>query len=136
MRNKRRKVSFPDIVIIFLSIVLGISILITVHTIRDASGTYYDDESSLYYNLSDEDYVRLADRYYNTAVGNEEDPRVKKVADYYAVGRYFEKAFFANAFEKAGDTKRAELCRSQMNEIEPQMGQFASEKQKILSLFD
>ncbi len=136
MRNKRRKVSFPDIVIIFLSIVLGISILITVHTIRDASGTYYDDESSLYYNLSDEDYVRLADRYYNTAVGNEEDPRVKKVADYYAVGRYFEKAFFANAFEKAGDTKRAELWRSQMNEIEPQMGQFASEKQKILSLFD
>ena len=56
--------------------------------------------------------------------------------DYYAVGRYFEKAFLANAWEKAGNTAKAQKLRAQMEELEPQMGQFAAEKQKIEMIFE
>ncbi len=123
-----------NVINIILSVILGISILITFFVMRDASDVYYDNEQSLYYSLSDGAYTELADRYYQNGIGREDDKKVQKLSDYYAVGRYFEKAFFANAFEKAGMTEKAAAFRAQMDEIETQMGQFSAEKDKILEI--
>lgn len=130
----KKPVSPLNIVNIVLSVILGISILITIFVMRDASEVYYDSEQSLYYSLSEGTYTDLADRYNENAIGREDDRKVQKLSDYYAVGRYFEKAFFANAFEKAGMTEKAAVFRKRMEEIEPQMGQFSAEKERILKI--
>lgn len=130
----KKPVSPLNVVNIVLSVILGISILITIFVMRDASEVYYDSEQSLYYSLSEGTYTDLADRYNENAIGREDDRKVQKLSDYYAVGRYFEKAFFANAFEKAGMTEKAAVFRKRMEEIEPQMGQFSAEKERILKI--
>lgn len=130
----KKPVSPLNAVNIVLSVILGISILITIFVMRDASEVYYDSEQSLYYSLSEGTYTDLADRYNENAIGREDDRKVQKLSDYYAVGRYFEKAFFANAFEKAGMTEKAAVFRKRMEEIEPQMGQFSAEKERILKI--
>lgn len=119
---------------IILSVILGISILVTCFVMRDASDVYYDSEESLYYSLSDGRYSDLADRYNQSGIGREDDKKIQELADYYAVGRYFEKAFFATAFEKAGMTEKAAAFRAQMDEIETQMGEFSGEKDRILEI--
>jgi hypothetical protein len=48
---------------------------------------------------------------------------------------YFEKAFFANACKKTGDPDAEKKYRQQMEELEPQMGQFSAEKEQILKIF-
>lgn len=130
----KKQISPLNIVNIILSVILGISILITILVMRDTSEVYYDSEQSLYYSLSEGTYTDLADRYNENALAKENDPKVQKLSDYYAVGRYFEKAFFANAFEKAGMTEKAAAFRKRMEEIEPQMGQFSAEKEGILKI--
>ena len=130
----KKKGSVLNAINIILSVILGISILITCFVMRDASDVYYDSEESLYYCLSDGRYSDLADRYNQNAIGREDDKKIRKLSDYYAVGRYFEKAFFANAFEKAGMTEKAALFHAQMDEIEKQMGQFSGEKDRILDI--
>lgn len=132
----KKPFSILNFLIVFLSIVLAISIIITIHILRDARSISYDQEQYLYYRLSDGDYAALAERWNENALGNEDRPEIKKVSDYYAVGRYYEKAFQANAWEKAGNTAKAQKLRAQMEELEPLMGQFAAEKQKILRLFE
>ena len=126
--------SVLNVINIILSVILGISILITFFVMRDASDVYYDNEQSLYYSLSDGRYSDLADRYNQNGIGREDDKKVQRLSDYYAVGRYFEKAFFANAFEKAGMMEKAAAFRAQMDEIETQMGQFSGEKDRILEI--
>ena len=133
-KNNKKKFSLLDLLIILLSVVLAVSILLTIRSIRESGNAYYDTESSLYYDITDKDYASLADRYYNSGIGNENDPRVKKVSEFYAVGRYFEKAFFANAYEKAGSAEKAEKYRSEMIVLEEEMGQFIAEKQNILEI--
>lgn len=128
-------VSVLNILIVVLSIILAVSILVTISVFREETSAIYDSENSLYYTLRDEEYHSLARRYYDNAAGREDDPRVKDLAGYYAVGRYFEKAFFANAFMKAGDSEKEALYRRQMEALEPEMGEFAGEKEKILALF-
>lgn len=137
MRNKRQRRHFPvfNLLIIFLAVVLAVSIVFTVLMVREAGNDFYDRESSLYYSLNDHNYSTLARRYYENAAGREDDPRVKKLAEFYAVGRYFEQAFFANASIKAQDTERETRFRKQMEELEPQMGQFSAEKDRILEIF-
>lgn len=130
----KKPVSSLNILNIILSVILGISILITIFVMRDTSDVYYDNEQSMYYSLSEGTYTDLADRYNENGIGRENDPKVQKLSDYYAVGRYFEKAFFANAFEKAGMTEKAAAFRRRMEEIEPQMGQFSAEKERILKI--
>ena len=134
MRRKKR-FSFLNLLIIILSIILAISILITVFVIREWGSSYHSPESSLYYSLSNQEYSSLIRRYYDGAAAMEDDPRVQEVAEFYAVGRYFEKAFFANAYGKTGDSEREKKYRQQMEEIEPEMGQFSAEKQQILKIF-
>ena len=134
-RRTRRLFSILNVLIVILTIVLAVSILITIHMLRDESILYYDKENSLYSYLSDGEYSALIDRYYENGIGKETDPRTRKAAEYYAVGRYFEKAFFANAFEKAGNMEKADRCRQQMEELETEMGQFSAEKKEILKLF-
>ena len=123
------------LLIIILSIILAISIIITIFIVRDTGSTYYASESSLYYSLSNQEYSSLTRRYYDGAAGNEEDSHVKKTAEYYAVGLYFEKAFFANACKKTGDPDAEKKYRQQMEELEPQMGQFSAEKEQLLKIF-
>ena len=57
------------------------------------------------------------------------------MADFYAVGRYFESAFLANAYQKAGNSEKEEKMRQKMESFGEEMGQFAGEKDRILSLF-
>ena len=135
-RSGKKPFSILNFLIIFLSIVLAISIIISVYTLKDAENISYDQEQYLYYRLTDGEYAELAERWYENGLGNEDRPQVKKVLDYYAVGRYYEKAFLANAWEKAGNPAKAQKLRAQMEELEPQMGQFAGEKQKIRALFE
>ena len=134
MRRKKH-FSILNLLIIILSIILAISIIITIFIVRDTGSTYYASESSLYYSLSNQEYSSLTRRYYDDAAGNEEDSHVKKTAEYYAVGLYFEKAFFANACKKTGDPDAEKKYRQQMEELEPQMGQFSAEKEQILKIF-
>ena len=134
-KNKQKTFSFLNLLIVLLSFVLAISILITFSVFRENRSVYYDSESTLYMHLSDEDYSTLASRYYDNVIGHEEDSQVKKVADFYAVGRYFESAFLANAYHKAGNMEKEEKMRQRMNEAEAAMGQFEAEKDRILSLF-
>lgn len=135
-RNRqKRHFSIFNLLIIILSFILGVSILVTIFSVREAGKTFYDSESSLYNSLSDREYATLANRYYENAAGREDDPRVRKLAEYYAVGRYFEKAFFANAFRKAGNHDMETRYLQQMEEIEPDMGQFSAEKDQILKIF-
>lgn len=96
-KNKRKPFSFLNLVIVLLSFVLAISIITTIFVFRENRTVYYDSESTLYMYLSDEEYSTLANRYYDNVIGHEEDSQVRKVADFYAVGRYFESAFLANA---------------------------------------
>ncbi|MDO5132190.1 MAG: hypothetical protein Q4D81_04290 [Eubacteriales bacterium] len=133
--GRRRHFSLLDILIACLSVILAGSILISIFTLRESASIYYDREESLYYSLTDGDYAALAERFFDNGIGNEDDPNVKNVFDYYATGLYFEKAFYANALEKAGQPEKAQILRAQMEELEPQMGQFIVEKQKILRLF-
>lgn len=132
---RKRRFSVLNVLIVILSVILAVSIIVTIYVFRQERTVYYDSENSLYYSLSYGEYSSLVRRYYETAVGREEDPRIEKVADYYAVGRFFEKAFYANAFMKAQNPEKENLYRRQMEEIETAMGQFAGEKQKILQLF-
>lgn len=132
----KKPVSVLNVINIVLSVILGISILITIFVLRDTSELYHDSENSLYYSLSEGTYTDLANRYNENAIGREDDREVQKLSEYYAVGRYFEKAFFANAFEKAGRTEKAAAFRAQMEQIESQMGQFSSEKEKILEILE
>ncbi len=134
--RQKKPFSVLNVVNIILSVILALSILITIFVVREETEVYYDSENSMYYSLSDGNYSTLAERYYDNALGREDDPRIKKIADYYAVGRYFEKAFFANAFDKAGMTEKAAKCRAQMEKIEPEMGQFSAEKERILDIFN
>ena len=134
-RKQKKKFSFLNLIIILLSIVLAISIVITIFSFREAGSIYYDDENGLHYRLTDGEYSALAERYYETAIGREDHPKVKRVSEYYAVGLYYEKAFFANAFEKAGMTEKAEQYREKMKSLEEEMGSFSAEKQKIGELF-
>lgn len=136
MNAKRKKrFSFLNVLIVLLSIILAFSIIMTIRMMSESRTGYYDSETSLYYLLSDGEYSSLLSRYYSNCVGYEEDPRIQNVAEYYAVGRYFEKAFYANAFKIAGNSERESEYRRQMEEIEPDMGQFSGEKQKILEMF-
>ncbi|MBE6001214.1 MAG: hypothetical protein E7239_07460 [Sarcina sp.] len=135
-RSGKKPFSILNFLIVFLSIVLAFSIIISIHILRDVESVSYDQEQYLYYRLSDGEYASLAERWYENGLGNENNPQVKNVLDYYAVGRYFEKAFLANAWEKAGNTAKAQKLRAQMEEFEPQMGQFAAEKQKIEMIFE
>ena len=130
-----KKYTLLNAAIIALSVILALSVLFTIRSFKEAAPIYYDSENTLYYSLSDKNYDSLAKRYNDTAIGREEDAKVKKVARYYAVGRYFEKAFFANAYEKAGMTEEAEMYHAQMEAIEPYMEEFAAEKENILALF-
>ena len=130
----KKPVSDLSVINIILSIILGISIVVTVFMLKDTSDVFYDSERSLYYSLSEGNYSSLADRYNQNAVGREDDRKVQALSDYYAVGRYFETAFFANAFEKAGMTEKAAAFRKQLEEIETQMGQFSAEKEHILKI--
>lgn len=132
---RKKRFSILNLLIIILSIILAISILITIFIVRDVGNTYYASESSLYYSLNSKEYSSLADRYYDNAAGNEDNPHVKKVEEYYAVGLYFEKAFFANAYKKAGDPEAEKKYRQQMEELEPKMGQLSAEKEQILKIF-
>lgn len=133
--RKKGRFSILNLLIILLSIILACSIMITFFTFKESATDYYFSETSLYYSLKDREYSALARRYYENYIGNEEDPRAEKVKEYYAVGEYFEKAFFANAWKKAQDPVLEERYRRQMEEIEPQMGEFAGEKKQILKLF-
>ncbi len=133
--RKKGRFSILNLLIILLSIILACSIMITIFVFRDSGSNYFFSESSLYYSLKDREYSALARRYYDNYIGNEEDPRAKNVKEYYAVGEYFEKAFFANAWKKAQDPVLEERYRRQMEEIEPQMGEFSGEKKQILKLF-
>ena len=135
-KSGKKPFSILNFLIVFLSVILAISIVISVHALRDAKSVSYDQEQYLYYRLTDGEYASLAERWYENGLGNEDNPQVKKVLDYYAVGRYYEKAFLANAWEKAGNTAKAQKLRTQMEELEPLMGQFAVEKQKIQMLFE
>ena len=63
----KKKGSVLNAINIILSVILGISILITCFVMRDASDVYYDSEESLYYCLSDGRYSDLADRYNQNA---------------------------------------------------------------------
>ena len=131
-----KKYTLLNVLIILLSVILAISILVTVHAFREASPVYYDTDSSLYYHLKDGSYESLDRRYYENAIGRENDPKVQQVSEYYAVGRYFEKAFFAKAFETAGDSKKAARYRTEMDRLEKEMGDFSAEKQLILKLLE
>ena len=133
--RKKRHFSVLNLLIIVFSIILACSIMITIFAFRDSSTSFYISENSLYYSLSDREYSALARRYYENYIGNEEDARAKNVEEYFAVGRYFEKAFFANAWKKAQDPAQEERYRRQMEELEPQMGEFSGEKEQILKLF-
>ena len=133
--NKRKPFSFLNLVIVLLSFVLAISIITTIFVFRENRTVYYDSESTLYMYLSDEEYSTLANRYYDNVIGHEEDSQVRKVADFYAVGRYFESAFLANAYQKAGNSEKEEKMRQKMESFGEEMGQFAREKDRILSLF-
>lgn len=133
--QRKKHFSILNLLIIILSIILAISIIITLFIVRDTGSTYYASESSLYYSLSNQEYSSLTRRYYDGAAGNEEDSHVKKTAEYYAVGLYFEKAFFANAYKKTRDPDAEKKYRQQMEELEPQMGQFSAEKEQILKIF-
>lgn len=133
--RKKKHFSFLNLLIILLSIILAVSVLITIFVMRESGTTFYDSESSLYYSLENGEYSSLVRRYYDNAAGMEDDSRVRKLADYYAVGRYFEKAFFANACKKAQNPELENRYRRQMEEVEPEMGQFSAEKQQILKLF-
>lgn len=134
-RRQKKPFSLLNIVNIILSIILAFSILITIFALRENSDDFYDSDSSLYYKLSEEYYSDLDARYYDSVVGNEDNPKAKKLSQYYAVGRYFEKAFFANAYETAGMTEKAASMRSQMDELETQMGEFSAEQEKIRKIF-
>ena len=127
----------PDgaLYLILLSIVLAISIFATIMIFRDSINGYYNSENSLYYALNDRDYASLASRGHDCYIGRERDSQNQKVADFYAVGRYFEEAFFANAFLQNEDTERAVRYREMMEQTEAEMGQFAGEKKNILTLF-
>lgn len=134
-KNKRKPFSFLNLVIVLLSFVLAISIITTIFVFRENRTVYYDSESTLYMYLSDEEYSTLANRYYDNVIGHEEDSQVRKLADFYAVGRYFESAFLANAYQKAGNSEKEEKMRQKMESFGEEMGQFAGEKDRILSLF-
>lgn len=134
--KQKKSFSILNVIIILLSIVLAISILITIGVLRDTSSVYYDRESNLFYYLTDQEYSGLTTRYYDNGIGRENDSKVKAVADFYAVGRYFEKAFMAHAYEKADNQQKASQMREDMQALEPEMGQFAGEKDKILAVFD
>ncbi len=133
--RRKKPFSILNLLIIILSIILAISILITVFIVRDVGNDYYPSESSFYYSLNSQEYSALTRRYYDNAAGHEDNPHVKKVGEYYAVGLYFEKAFFANAYKKAGNPEAEKKYRQQMEEIEPEMGQLSAEKQQILKIF-
>ena len=111
-RSGKKPFSILNFLIVFLSIVLAFSIIISIHILRDVESVSYDQEQYLYYRLSDGEYASLAERWYENGLGNENNPQVKNVLDYYAVGRYFEKAFLANAWEKAGNTAKAQKLRA------------------------
>ena len=134
-RKPGKKYTFLNVVIILLSVVLAISILITIYAVRDTSTVYYDNESSLQYMLTDKQYVRIAERYDLIAIGHPDAGPIRKLSEYYAVGRYFEAAFFEHAYETVGLTEKAEALRAKMDAIEAEMGEFAPEKENILKLF-
>ena len=121
-KNKRKPFSFLNLVIVLLSFVLAISIITTIFVFRENRTVYYDSESTLYMYLSDEEYSTLANRYYDNVIGHEEDSQVRKVADFYAVGRYFESAFLANAYQKAGNSEKEEKMRRKMESFGEEMG--------------
>lgn len=133
--RRKKPFSILNLLIIILSIILAISILITIFIVRDVGNTYFPSESSFYYSLNSQEYSALTRRYYDNAAGNEDNSHVRKVAEYYAVGLYFEKAFFANAYKKAGNPEAEKKYRQQMEELEPKMGQLSAEKQQILKIF-
>ena len=134
-RRQKKPFSLLNIVNIILSVILAFSILITIFALRENANDFYDTDTSLYYRLSEEYYSDLDARYYDSVVGNENNPKAQKLSQYYAVGRYFEKAFFANAYEKAKKKEKAASMRVQMDELETQMGEFSAEKEKILKIF-
>ena len=133
--QRKKHFSILNLLIIILSIILAVSILITIFIVRDTGSSYYASESSLYYSLNNQEYSSLTRRYYDSAAGNEENSHVKKAGEYYAVGLYFEKAFFANAYKKTGNTNAEKKYRQQMEELDPQMGQFSAEKEQLLKIF-
>lgn len=133
--RKKKHFSFLNLLIILLSIILAVSVLITIFVMRESGTTFYDSESSLYYSMENEEYSSLVRRYYDNAVGKEADSRVRKLSDYYAVGRYFENAFYANAYKKAQNPEMENRYRRRMEEVEPEMGQFSAEKPRILEIF-
>lgn len=126
--QRKKHFSILNLLIIILSIILAVSILITIFIVRDTGSTYYASESSLYYSLSNQEYSSLTRRYYDSAAGNEEDPHVKKAREYYAVGLYFEKAFFANACKKTGDPDAEKNTVSRWKNLSLKWGSFQLRK--------
>ena len=58
-RSGKKPFSILNFLIVFLSIVLAFSIIISIHILRDVESVSYDQEQYLYYRLSDGEYASL-----------------------------------------------------------------------------
>ena len=56
-RSGKKPFSILNFLIVFLSIVLAFSIIISIHILRDVESVSYDQEQYLYYRLSDGEYA-------------------------------------------------------------------------------
>lgn len=121
---------FPfHLAIVVLAVGIVILAISTVKEFKYCFESPEADESTFVYILEAQDYSRLLERYrLNVGSSGEED---EDLAEFYAVAKYYEAAFFYKAYEEGKDTERAAKQKELMDAAATQMGEFAFTKSDI-----
>lgn len=117
----KSKDAIMNIVIAVLSVGLAITLIMTVHSFWETMRVYTHTETSLLYQLQDEEYMALLDDMYdNEAKGVHATKDMEKC---YAVARYYEAAVAYKMYQEAG-LEEALRYKTTMEEQRELMGEF------------
>uniref|UniRef100_UPI0040576411 hypothetical protein n=1 Tax=Acetatifactor sp. TaxID=1872090 RepID=UPI0040576411 len=116
-------------IIILLAIVMIASLWMLIEEFQYAFTSYYNTESSFVYAMEAEDYGRVVSMYHDNVQNGYEDK--KDLQEYYGVAKYYEAAFLYHMYAEVGDTIRADIQKSAMEEAALQMGDFAFLRSQI-----